>query len=183
MNPGATSKEAILQACRKIAAEQGLPALSMRAVAKECGIALGTLYNYYSDKDELLIAAVESVWKDIFHLNGVCETAFSFPDYVSYLFACARRGTAEYPNFLTAHSMLKSRRNEAKSTMDRYFDHMKAGMLEVLRADPAVKQSAFSHCFTAANFVDFVLDNILLLLFRETASCTTLVELVRRVIY
>ena len=45
MKPGVTSKEDIMQVCRKIAAEQGLPAVNMRAVAKECGIALGTLYN------------------------------------------------------------------------------------------------------------------------------------------
>ena len=57
MNTGITSKEAIMQACRKIAAQKGLSALNMRTVAKECNIALGTLYNYYADKDELLIAA------------------------------------------------------------------------------------------------------------------------------
>ena len=70
MNPGATSKDAILQVCRRMAAQEGLSALSMRAVARECGVALGTLYNYYADKDALLIAAVESIWREIFHMDG-----------------------------------------------------------------------------------------------------------------
>ncbi|MGM9538178.1 MAG: TetR/AcrR family transcriptional regulator [Candidatus Onthomonas sp.] len=185
MNPGVTSREAIMQVCRRMAAEQGLPALSMRAVAGECGIALGTLYNYYSDKDELLIATVESVWQDIFHLDGVCETAFSFPDYVAYLFDRARAGAAEYPNFLTAHSIAiaKSRQGEAKSTMERYFAHMKAGMLAVLRRDPGVRPAVFSPSFTESDLVDFVLDHILLLLVQDEADCTALTELVRRVIY
>lgn len=56
MNPVVTSKEAILQVCRKITAERGLTALSMRSVAAELGIGLGTLYNYFPDKDALLLA-------------------------------------------------------------------------------------------------------------------------------
>ena len=67
--------------------------------------------------------------------------------------------------------------------MERYFDHMKAGMLAVLRADPAVNPTAFSPVFTPSDLVDFVLDHILLLLVKEAESCTALVELVRRVIY
>lgn len=185
MNPGVTSKEAILQACRKIAAEQGLPAISMRGVTKECGIAPGTLYNYYSDKDELLIATVESIWKDIFHRGGICEASYPFPDYVRYLFDCAKRGASKYPNFLTAHSIAiaKSRKGEAKSTMERYFSHMKAGMQSVLQADARVNPAAFSPAFTQSDLVDFVLDNILLLLVKEAGDCTALAELVRRAIY
>lgn len=80
MNTGVTSKEAIMQVCRQIVAAKGLPALNMRLVADECHIALGTLYNYYSDKNELLIATVESIWKDIFHMNQKCENCFSFPE-------------------------------------------------------------------------------------------------------
>ena len=74
-----------MQVCRRIAAEKGLKALSMQAVAGECGIALGTLYNYFSDKEELLIAAISSVWQDIFRLTAEEETelSLSFSEYVS----------------------------------------------------------------------------------------------------
>ena len=82
MNPGVTSKEQILQVCRQIAAEEGLQAVSMRSVAGKCGVALGTLYNYYADKDELLIATVESVWQDIFHMDGLPDQDLSFPGCV-----------------------------------------------------------------------------------------------------
>ncbi|MGN0204617.1 MAG: TetR/AcrR family transcriptional regulator [Coprococcus sp.] len=185
MNVNATSKEDIMRVCRQIAARQGLSALNMRAVARECHIALGTLYNYYSDKDELLIAAVESVWKDIFHMDGICEKALSFSDYVCDIFNCMQKGAAEYPNFLSGHSIsiAKSRRGEAKSTMEQYFEHMKSGMLAVLRSDQAVDHTVFSQDFTESDFIDFVLDNLLLFLIKQKNSCTLLVELVRRIIY
>ena len=54
MNTVITSKEAIMQVCRRIVAEKGMNALNMRLVADECGIALGTLYNYFADKDDLI---------------------------------------------------------------------------------------------------------------------------------
>ena len=41
----------------------------MRTVASECGIALGSLYNYFSSKSELLSATIEAVWKDIFQMG------------------------------------------------------------------------------------------------------------------
>ena len=47
MNPPNTSREEIMRVSRKIVSEKGLPELNMRDLAKECGIALGKLYNYY----------------------------------------------------------------------------------------------------------------------------------------
>lgn len=185
MNTSITSKEAIMQVCRQIVSEKGLAALNMRAVAKECHIALGTLYNYYSDKDELLIATVESVWKDIFHMDQKCEVDFSFPEYIGYLFECIQRSAEEYPNFFTAHpiSIASSRRGEARSTMTHYFDHMKSGMREVLERDTAVDETVFSPTLTKAELIDFVLDHILLLLVQGKTNCDVLVELIRKAIY
>lgn len=183
MHPGITSKEVILQVCRKIAAEQGLPALNMRAVASECGIALGTLYNYYADKDALLIATVESIWKDIFHRESKWEPGTPFPDSVAGLFQCIQESSAQYPNFLTSHSLAiaKSKRGEAKDAMEQCFAHMKSGLLEVLHADPRVDSAVFSGALTEAHFADFVMDSLLLLLVKENPNCDALVALVRRV--
>ena len=94
INPEITSKEEIMQVCRRIAAEKGLKALSMRAVAGECGIAPGTLYNYFSDKEELLISAIASVWQYIFSLTEQEENSppLLFSEYVEKVFAnvCGR---------------------------------------------------------------------------------------------
>ena len=77
-----TSKEEILKAGRMIAQEKGLDAINMRSVATACNIALGTLYNYYSNKDELVLAVIESIWKDIFHIKE-CKDDISFLDFVA----------------------------------------------------------------------------------------------------
>lgn len=185
MNKEITSKEDILQICRGIAATQGFGKITMRAIAQECGIALGTLYNYYPNKDDLLIAAVKSIWEEIFPEDKGARPALSFPDYAARLFACARNGTTQYPNFLTVHSMVlaKSPKGHARNAMEQYFNHMKTGMLEVLQSDPKVSRTAFSPDFPQSAFIDFVLDNILLLLMQDAENCTGLTEIIRRVIY
>lgn len=184
MNPGVTSKEQILQACRQIAAGEGLQAVSMRSVAGRCGVALGTLYNYYADKDELLIATVESVWQDVFHPMGRCPAGASFPEYVTSLYDCARRGAAAYPDFLSAHSIAiaRSRRGEAQSVMERQFVHMRAGLLAALRADPAVQHAQLAPPLTEEALADMTLDNILLLLMKQAEDCGALAEALRRLL-
>ena len=185
MNPEVTSKEAILRVCRGIVSAQGLSALSMRAVAGELGIALGTLYNYFPGKDALLLATVESVWQDIFHRQEESETPLPFPDYTQALFFRIRRGAEAYPNFLTTHSLsiAKSKRDAAKGAMEQCFAHIKAGLLEALRADPNVDPAAFCSGLTEKDFADFVMDQLLLLLGKESPDPAPLLALLRRVLY
>ena len=185
MNTVITSKEAIMQVCRRIVAEKGLTALNMRLVADECHIALGTLYNYYADKDELVLATVESIWRDIFHADQCCVMDVSFSGYVADLYARIRRGAEAYPDFLTGHSIsiAGSKRGEAKSAMEHTFAHMKAGMLEVLRADQDVQENTFTVSFSQEKFIDFVLEHMLVLLVQGQPDCAVLLEVIRRVIY
>lgn len=185
LNTGITSKEAILKVCRDIVASKGLAAVSMRSVADKSQIALGTLYNYYDNKDELMLAAVEAIWKDIFHMDYGCSAEQSFPKYVEYMFECVQKGAEHYPDFFTAHSIsiANSEKEKAKSTMENCFKHIKEGLLEVLQADSNVSVDAFSTSFEKMEFIDFVLDNLLLLLVQGKKSCGMLIEIIQRTIY
>ena len=182
LNTVITSKEAIMQVCRRIVAEKGMNALNMRLVADECGIALGTLYNYFAGKYAPVLAAVESIWRDIFHAGTPQETAPSFPGYVAVLYGRIQKGAEAYPGFLTGHSIsiAASKRGEAKSVMEHTFAHMKAGMLEALRKDPSVPSNAFTPSFSQEDFVGFVQDQLLVLLVRGQPTCGALLEVIRR---
>lgn len=43
--------------------EQGYSAVTIRSVAKACGMGVGTVYNYFSSKDDLLAAYLLQDWK------------------------------------------------------------------------------------------------------------------------
>lgn len=184
VNNVVTSKEAILQACRKMVSEEGLQAINMRGVARRCDVALGSLYNYFPSKEDLVTSTIESVWRDIFHTESKCKTDMPFPDYVNWIFENVKKGAEQYPNFFTAHSIsfASNAVSRARKTMEQYFSHMREGLLQVLKADQRVRQDAFSDTFTQPAFADFVLRSLLSAL-AEEENCSVLSEMIRRSIY
>lgn len=50
-------RESILSVCRELLLVEGYAALTVRTVAARCGVAVGTVYNYFPSKD-LLVASV-----------------------------------------------------------------------------------------------------------------------------
>jgi len=56
----------ILDYARKLLSEEGYSALNMRAIANHCGIATGTIYNYFDNKDTLLMRLMMDFWEELF---------------------------------------------------------------------------------------------------------------------
>ena len=67
MNTVVTSKEQILKASRELIRREGWSAVNIRSVAAGCGVSVGSIYNYFDSKADLIGAVVESVWCEIFH--------------------------------------------------------------------------------------------------------------------
>ena len=185
MNTTITSKAAILTAGREFVAEHGLAALNMRGLAQKCGVSVGSLYNYFPSKTELTTAVIAEIWRSIFHSGGNEPASGAFPDCVAARVENIRTGIARYPDFFAAHSLrfTGGEKDEARQVMETYFSHMRAGLLDALRKDPACSPAAFSGALGEEAFVDFVFSNLLLLLVEQKPSCDTLTQVIRRVIY
>jgi AcrR family transcriptional regulator len=72
---------AILDAAEGVFAEQGLQGARMEDIAARAGVAVGTLYNYFSDRQTLLAALQASRQQQLFglldaSLEGECEGGF-----------------------------------------------------------------------------------------------------------
>ena len=57
-------RERVLASAREILASDGYRALSMRALARRCDVAPGTLYNYFASKEELVATIMLEDWQD-----------------------------------------------------------------------------------------------------------------------
>lgn len=185
INTIVTSKEAIVAVCVDLAAQSGLQALNMRSVAEKCHVSVGSVYNYFPSKADLVAATVQSVWHSIFHMDSTCRPPASFCEYVEWIFRMVQAGAKAHPNFFTAHSMsfAGSDKGKGRQVMEDYFGHMKSGLLAALQNDPCVRSNAFDEQFTQAAFVDFVFSNLLSLLMRGSRSCDMLTEVITRTIY
>ena len=55
-------KEEILETTRRMVLEKGYNKISIRDIAKECGIATGTFYNYFRSKQAIVSATLAEDW-------------------------------------------------------------------------------------------------------------------------
>ena len=56
-----TTKDEILEAAKREAKDKGLESIGMREIARASNIALGTLYNYFPNKDVLILSTISSI--------------------------------------------------------------------------------------------------------------------------
>lgn len=76
-------KQLILGKAKEILYNQGYSKLSMRALSKACDIALGTIYNYYPTKKDLVIEMMIEYWQS--YLSSVKKIAASNEDIYNKL--------------------------------------------------------------------------------------------------
>ena len=185
MNQAVTTRETILEVCRSLVAESGLNALNMREVAARCGVALGSIYNYFPSKSALVADTVESVWRDIFRMDRAGREELSYPDYVGWIFAGVLDGAGRYPRFFPAHSMsfAEGEKQMARERMAACFGHIRESLIRCIGCDEAIRADAFGGDFTPEALADFTLSSLLSLLVRQERRCDTLQELLRRALY
>ena len=61
-------KQLILDNAKNILYNEGYSNLNIRSVAKACNLAVGTIYNYYPSKKELVIEMMVEYWKECFRV-------------------------------------------------------------------------------------------------------------------
>lgn len=185
MNVQVTSREAILQASRELIRQKGWNAVNIRAVAQACHISVGSVYNYFENKTELITAAVESLWLEIFSVPQDQRPFTSFLSCVQWAFDSMRRGNDRYPGFFTMHavSFLGVERSAGQQRMADTWRHIHQGLVAVLNQDPAVRQDAFSGAFTQDAFVDIVFDLMISALLRQQYDCGGILAMIQRLIY
>ena len=64
MRKAITTKEKIRENAKKEARSKGLEKIGMREISSASSVALGTLYNYFPDKESLIIATISSIWNE-----------------------------------------------------------------------------------------------------------------------
>lgn len=185
MNKIVTSKEDILSVSKEMVAEQGIQSINMRNVAEQCGVAVGSVYNYFPSKNDLIIAVIEAIWREIIQGIAADNQASGFLEDVKKLFYGVKSGGEKYPLFFSIHSIsvAESGKNQGRETMNRYFASVKSGLLNALQRDPKVNQDFFSERCSQEAFIDFVFSNLLTLLIREQDSCDLLLEIIKGTIY
>ena len=185
MNTAVTSKEEILKTSRELIRRQGWSAVSIRSVAAGCGVSVGSIYNYFDSKTDLIGATVESVWCEIFH-RPEDDTVFQdVQACVAWMYQRMAYGCERYPGFFTLHSLgfLREDKTAGKQRMQQTWQHILAGLRSVLKQDVRIRPDAFTEQFTVEKFADVLFSQMLSALLRQDYDPSAVLEIVRRTLY
>lgn len=78
-------KETILETAWNMAAQEGLSRLSIRSLASACGVSVGSIYNYFPNKGELVAGIVDRFW-----YQAIAHDVMAFKESESFVAFCER---------------------------------------------------------------------------------------------
>lgn len=180
-----SSKEEIFQKAKTIVYRDGLQNLSMRKLASECYLALGTLYHYYPSKEDLVVLIMEDFWNQNFN-EFISETGSS--DFISTFEKFYDLANKSYKMF--EKSFAKKRVDGAKTLLlkgkAREEDFIKMLCDYLVKAalrDERVKKEVFDDKFTIDEFVSTVMNILLLSLVNNDNKKEFLTTLITKMMY
>lgn len=72
-------EEKLIDEARRQIEESGYSAMTIRSVAKACGVGVGTVYNYFPSKDALLATFILADWNHCMETIGAASAASDTP--------------------------------------------------------------------------------------------------------
>lgn len=180
-----TSKEAILEVSRKLIMDQGWTAVNIRSVAAACGVSVGSIYNYFPSKSDLVAAAIESVWRQIFHVPGKEADFQNFLECMEWIFQSMAEGARNFPGFFTLHSMslMREEKTKGQRLMQQSREHMQQSLYKILLQDESVSKNAFNEILTPQKFIELIFSLVISAMLTENYDSSAIKELIRRSIY
>ncbi|MEE0435744.1 MAG: TetR/AcrR family transcriptional regulator [Peptococcaceae bacterium] len=159
MNKTVTSEAEILTAARTLLLEKGAAALNMRAVAAACGVAVGSIYNYFPSKGALVGATIESIWRDIFAAFTAAPQYDRFVDAAAALLEALSAGEERYSGFFSLHAFFfaSADKAEGRARMNTLFSALRDKLVEALAGDAKVRAEVFSGALSPETFAGYVL--------------------------
>lgn len=173
--------ETLLECARGLLAEKGPQAVNMREIARRAGVATGTVYNYFSSKEDILMALTEAYWQDTLEELRRLPASGPFYGQLAGVFHFLRGRVAGQAG------MLMGSLGRAETAGRQRMQAMQTGLWNELHrrllADEALPPGLWKKGFTAVQATDFVLTNLVAALRSGAENVEYLEEVLRRVLY
>ena len=155
-------RELILSEAKKILENEGYSQISIRRVAKECGIAVGTIYNYYPTKKELIIEMMTDFWEEYFcNIEPILNSQEGFYIKLKKLFSDLAQFIKRFREIWLHHELYSSP-DYIESGLKRknlYIDQL-IGIIEELLVKEVYHKENVKN-FNSNNMASFILINFI----------------------
>ena len=150
-----TTKEKLLEICKECAKEKGINGFGMRDVAHASGLALGTIYNYFPNKDVLILSTISSIWKEAIEK---LEEEKDFISAVSTVYDAILSVDSDYSGFLSAHAKFLKGNDEGRKEMGEAQRELREYLTSSIDNDLKAK---IIETMDEEKFSEFILTNII----------------------
>lgn len=174
MNRPVISRELLLSAAKDLAYAQGLDKVNIRAVAAKCGVAVGSIYNYFPTKADLIAAVIEDFWQQaVHHPSCTPLSGEPYPLYVGRLYAdLSDRLSAFQSGWLSQIAALGTEeRQKGRALEAKCFGHIRMQLVHTLEQNPVPRFQG-----REAELADFTFRYLLALLREGLPDCAFLQE-------
>ena len=174
-------RETLLDLARQIADTEGIEALNIRMLAKRAGVATGTVYNYFSDKNEILLALTEEYWRQTLVEMKTVLTADSFCEQLQEIFSFLKERIAQSAGKLM--SSLGTMEAAGQERMTNMQAELEAAFIQGMERDTEIRQTIWDETFTKEQFARFLMVNIMMSLKTQAPDITFFIRIIIQIIY
>ena len=176
-----TLRETLLDAARSISDTEGIGAVNIRSIAKKAGIAAGTVYNYFSSKDDILLALTEEYWKQTLYEMNNTISAVSFCAQLQEIFIFLRNRISQSAGKLM--NSLGSTRTAGQMRMLSMQSELETALVRRMEQDASIRGDVWNDIFTKEQFARFIMMNMMMLLKAREPDITFFIKIVEHIIY
>lgn len=188
-NKATITRQRILEAAYAMVKDVGPANISIRRVAATCGVSVGSIYNYFPTKADLVAETIWLFWHESLHremfIVGSDEDFVTFCERLmgdlKHTLEAFRRDWLSQLASLDAESRTEVRRREEAA-----FDHIRRGLAMAIDRDDKMNAEALRAIAgdaAAENLAALVWNTMISSLQHDDASCSALFALMRKALY
>lgn len=176
-----TLREALLQYAKETGIKEGTEAINIRTLAKQANVSVGTVYNYFENKDDILLALTEEYWRHMLEDMRGAIRGETFVDQVREIFAFLSAGMDGAGAELMGS--LRGVEQTGRDRMENMQKMLRAALVQRMEQDKTIRADLWNEAFTREQYADFVLINLLPPLRMKARNIDFFLQIIRKTLY
>lgn len=173
--------EKLLDYAKELATTSGPDSITIRSVAKRAGIATGTVYNYFSNKDDILLALTQEYWRNtLLEMKGAI-TAENFCEQLNEIYLFLNKRIHQSAGMLM--SSLRNVEIIGRERMQSMQQELGKALIQRMDADKSIRQDIWNETFTKEQYARFIIMNMMMLLQMKSHDIQFFIQIVKKNLY
>lgn len=176
-----TLQTSLLDHARTLLHDQGIDAINIRALAKLSGVSVGTVYNYFASKEDILLALTEEYWKNTLREMESALPSGSFLAQIEAIYTFLRERMNDSARALMGS--LGSVEAAGQQRMQAMQQVLRAAVIRRMDRDESILDSLWQGAFTQQRYADFVILNLMMYLRMNAPDIKFFLEIIKKTLY